>query len=353
MPNADPAKGQLEGVDSSHWQGTIYPKVGKEKYGIEWWAIKATEGLSYVDPTFKQAQNDLRDSGIKYVGYYHFPRGNKSIEGQVEHFVNTIGPLQVGEFAKLDDESSESLGYPLTCEQAALWHKLVEAHYGRPTCEYTGAFVKNPSDRFYHWDYAPIRDSTLGGERPNILASYNSWAKVTTRGRPVHVWQWTSTAHFPGLYSGGIDRIDRDLVLDPHAYDAACGYTNEPSPPDPPPVVVEPIPGGNDMTALRVPETPFDSRDGFGTVPAGWANWINLGHPEVQSATIHITVEPQTPGWIKIWDPAAGSEPKGATVDYTSGISGVDALVPLTGGQIFLKTSAALKTLIITVQGGS
>lgn len=252
MPAADASLGQLEGVDSSHWQGTIHPVVGRDVWDIRWWAHKATEGTSYVDPTFRKAQDDLRNAGIRYRIWYHFPRGDRSIEAQVDHFLRTIGPLEVGEAAKLDDESAESLGYPLTVKQAALWHRLVEEATGRPTVEYTGAFVKHSTDVFYHWDAAEIRNSTIAGagERPNILASYNPWSKVTTRGKPVHVWQWTSTAVLSGICTGGIGRIDRDLVLDPHAYDLACGYADAPAP-EPPPVIIT-LPEEDDMSAARI-----------------------------------------------------------------------------------------------------
>jgi GH25 family lysozyme M1 (1,4-beta-N-acetylmuramidase) len=249
MPDADPSKGQMEGVDSSHWQGTIFPKVGVEKFNIKWWAIKATEGTSYVDPTFRRARQSIRDvagkNGILYCPIYHFPRNNLSIEAQVDHFIRTVGPLEVGECAKLDDEAAVSLGAPLTINQAALWHRLIEEYYGRPTCQYTGAFVKHERDPFYHWDSLDLRNSTIKDERPNILASYNSWSNVTTRGKPVHVWQWTSKAIMPGLHSGGdnVGRIDRDLVLVPHAYDLACGYVDQPQPIPPTPPIPVPTPG--------------------------------------------------------------------------------------------------------------
>jgi GH25 family lysozyme M1 (1,4-beta-N-acetylmuramidase) len=249
MPNADPSLGQLEGVDSSHYQGTIHPIVGRDVYNIQWWAHKATEGTSYVDPTFKKAQEDLRNAGIRYRVWYHFPRGNLSIEAQVEHFLRTIGPLEVGEAAKLDDESAQSLGYSLTIDQAVRWHSLVEQATGRPTVQYTGAFVKHPSDPMTHWKSPRIRNSTIPGvgERPNILASYNSWQNVTTNGLPVHVWQWTSSATMPGLFggAGSVGRIDRDLVRIPAPYDWACGYVGGPTPPEPeptPPPIPVPIP---------------------------------------------------------------------------------------------------------------
>lgn len=124
--------------------------------------------------------------------------------------------------------------------------------------------------------------------------------------------------------------------------------------PTPAPAPTPIISGGSDMTALRIPHTVFDTRAGFGKMPAGWEGWIDIQHPEVTSATIHLTVvNPKAAGWIKVWDASAGTEPPGATVDYTSGISGVDALVPVTGGKIYFKTSAELEGLVITVQGGS
>lgn len=240
--------GRSKGVDSSHWNGTVVPSAGAAVYGIEWWAHKATEGTAYVDPSFRKAQADMRAARIPYRIWYHFPLNNRSIKDQVDHFLRTIGPLQVGEAAKLDDEAATGIGC-LTIQQAREWHERVETATGRPTVQYTGGYVRNPADVFYHWDADVLREG-LHGHRPNIFASYNSeqTSRSHARGKPWDVWQQSSSGILPGIQSGGISVIDLDRVDFLSAYDAACGYdTSEPIPPEPTPTPtpVPPLPPGD------------------------------------------------------------------------------------------------------------
>jgi len=239
--------GRQAGLDSSHWNGTVNPKVGVDRYAVSWWACKATEGTAYVDPTFRAAQTALRATGVHYRIWYHFPLNNQSIKDQVDHFLATIGPLQRGEAAKLDDEAATGIGC-LTIKQAQEWHERVETATGRPTVQYTGGYVRNPADVFYHWDAPTLREG-LHGHRPNIFASYNSenTARGNARGKPWDVWQQSSSGQLPGIQTGGISVIDLDRVDFPSAYDAACGYTSQPTP-TPTPTPTPMPPGDAEMT---------------------------------------------------------------------------------------------------------
>ena len=83
--------------DISHYQ-----TINWDKYPYDTVIMKATEGLSFVDPKFSANQKSARDKKI-LCGYYHFVDGNNMVL-EAEHFLSTIGELQNGEFLALDYE---------------------------------------------------------------------------------------------------------------------------------------------------------------------------------------------------------------------------------------------------------
>lgn len=82
----------MKGIDIYSGQGNIdFNKVKND--GIEIVYIKATEGLTYTDDTFKNFYNDAKSVDLK-VGFYHFLRNNNPVE-EAKHFINVTNGLEV------------------------------------------------------------------------------------------------------------------------------------------------------------------------------------------------------------------------------------------------------------------
>lgn len=82
----------MKGIDVYSGQGDIdFNKVKSE--GIEVVYIKATEGITYTDPTLKSFYDKAKMAGLK-VGFYHFLRNNNPIE-EAKHFLNNISNFTV------------------------------------------------------------------------------------------------------------------------------------------------------------------------------------------------------------------------------------------------------------------
>ncbi|UZW12683.1 GH25 family lysozyme [Clostridium pasteurianum] len=82
----------MKGIDIYSGQGNIdFNKVKND--GIEIVYIKATEGVTYTDTTFKSFYNDAKSVDLK-VGFYHFLRNNNPIE-EAKHFINVTNGLEV------------------------------------------------------------------------------------------------------------------------------------------------------------------------------------------------------------------------------------------------------------------
>lgn len=90
----------IPGIDISHWQGTInWPSVAGGGYKFAF--MKATQGTTYVDPTFTTNRTNAVAAGLM-VGFYDFCEvSTTASDGATEanHFLATIKPLyQAGQY---------------------------------------------------------------------------------------------------------------------------------------------------------------------------------------------------------------------------------------------------------------
>jgi len=77
----------MKGIDVSNFQSNLdFNKVDAEVC-----IIKATEGLTYTNPSLKHSYSGAKAKGMK-VGYYHYLRANDAIS-EAKHFLNTINGL--------------------------------------------------------------------------------------------------------------------------------------------------------------------------------------------------------------------------------------------------------------------
>ena len=89
-PTPTPTPKRLEGIDVSHWQGTI--DWGKVRgAGKKFAFIKASEHTSFVDDKYQTNRANAKAAGLK-VGAYHFARpnvGTTDAYAEADHFIET------------------------------------------------------------------------------------------------------------------------------------------------------------------------------------------------------------------------------------------------------------------------
>lgn len=97
------------GIDLSHWNALVDAHAVRAN-GITYAWCKATEGTTYIDPTFVGKVAQLRAAGI-VVGAYHFMRGMDA-KAQARHFKSVaLRCLAPGSLLPmLDMESADSRG---------------------------------------------------------------------------------------------------------------------------------------------------------------------------------------------------------------------------------------------------
>ena len=90
-----PAKAVLQpGIDVSHYQGTINWTAVKNA-GYQFAFMKATQGTTYVDPTFATNRANATAAGIP-VGFYDFCEVSTTASdaiAEANHFLASIKPL--------------------------------------------------------------------------------------------------------------------------------------------------------------------------------------------------------------------------------------------------------------------
>ena len=80
----------INGIDVSQWQEDIdFEKVAND--GIEIVYIKATEGINYIDPYFREYYNNAKENNLK-IGFYHYltARTEEEARNEANFFVSTI-----------------------------------------------------------------------------------------------------------------------------------------------------------------------------------------------------------------------------------------------------------------------
>jgi GH25 family lysozyme M1 (1,4-beta-N-acetylmuramidase) len=194
----------LEGIDVSHWQGTItWSKVAAagKKFAI----IKASEDTDFVDDHYLTNRAGAQAAGM-WTGSYHFARPDASANdaiNEADHFVSTAR-FGVGDLIPaLDLEDAGGLGITALQAWVRAWLDRVTARIGiRPMIYVSPAF----------WT------KYLGGSRAIADAGYKTlwiahWG-VTTPTVPASNWGgngWTFWQYSnAGSVSGISGRVDLD-----------------------------------------------------------------------------------------------------------------------------------------------
>src|SRR4051794_28227998 len=200
-----------KGIDVSHWQGQIgWLQVGAAGYDFAF--AKATEGTTYIDPTYVTNRAGATAAGLR-IGAYHFARpagtsdaaATASGIAQADYFVAAAQPKRGDLLPVLDLEKTGGLGVARLTTWTQAFLDQVSARLGaRPLIYASPSFWKTSlgdtplfaadGSRLWiaHWTKASLPLLPAGG-----------W-----NGLGWTFWQWTSCSSVPGI--GGC--VDGDRV---------------------------------------------------------------------------------------------------------------------------------------------
>jgi len=190
-----PQHARIHGIDVSHYQGDIdFEKV--EGTGLGFVYVKATEGITYVDPRYHENVKKLNNTKL-LTGAYHFFQPDDDVIQQADNFIKQINNSKHVLPPMLDVEVSNGLNVKEMKARVKQWLNYVSGKLNcRPLLYSNGDFWKqylgNGFDKYSFWlaDYA---------KKPNLPAGLKKW----------RVWQYENTG-----YVNGIDGyVDHDVII--------------------------------------------------------------------------------------------------------------------------------------------
>lgn len=186
-------------IDLSHHNGARLRFDKAKDDGIVGVIQKATQGESYVDPTFRKNRSAALDAELLF-GAYHFGTGSDGVS-QAEYFLETVEPDH--KTVVVLDFEDDPTGGSMTLEEARAFVVHIHAKLGRWPGFYSGHTIK----RALGASVDPVLKNCWFW-----LAQYGPTAVVPPCWPTWTLWQYTDGGLGPTPHSvNGIGLCDREL----------------------------------------------------------------------------------------------------------------------------------------------
>ncbi len=168
------------GIDVSNHQGNIvWEKVASDT-NIKFVYIKATEGATHVDKSYKKNIKGARKKGLK-VGSYHYLRNSSFIKDQFVNFSSHVDKNLQDLIPMVDVEEK------IAKDSILLFCNLIKQKYGK----YPMIYGTNKS---YNTYCAPdFNDYNL------MIGRYGNTPPIITGKGHYNIWQFSQTGNVPGI----------------------------------------------------------------------------------------------------------------------------------------------------------
>lgn len=182
------------GIDISHYQGKVDWNVLFQHSDslVSFVFCKATEGTSYLDPTWNENLKALRDRKIP-VGAYHFFKPNISAKKQAEHFLKHY-KAEPNDLPAVIDVEEEIKSKSELRENVKIWMDLVEEATGTRPIIYTSYSM-----------FTTIFQNDFKTEQ-FWIANYSNHPERFKDPRILY-WQYSDQGQLPGIES----RVDLNM----------------------------------------------------------------------------------------------------------------------------------------------
>ena len=181
-----------EGIDVSHYQGSIDWDQVVDGTPISYAYLKATEGATLVDKTYARNLSEARRVGLS-VGSYHFYRPNVDWREQFNNMTSVVKKEEQDLVPIIDIEHRGSVSSQAFISDLRAFIEKVTVYYGKKPLLYT-----------YHNFY----NRYLVGEFTDyhfMIARYRNDSPTLNDGKDYIMWQYTATGSIPGI-RGNVDR---------------------------------------------------------------------------------------------------------------------------------------------------
>lgn len=176
----------IHGIDLSRYQGEVFWEAVGDNSKMAYVYLKATEGGTHIDPTYKKNIELAHRYGLK-VGSYHFFRPKTDMEQQMENFKSQCRPGDQDLIPMIDIETTGGLNTEEFCDSLFKFLKLVEKEYRQKPLLYTGTNFYNKHLR------GKIDAYKL------MIAQYSARKPVLADNRDYDMWQYTAKGKINGI----------------------------------------------------------------------------------------------------------------------------------------------------------
>ena len=182
-----------EGIDVSHYQGSIDWKQVANTGSVSYVYIKATEGGNLQDDHYAYNVREAKKAGL-LVGAYHFFRANVSLDEQFRNMTSVMKREDIDLVPIIDVEHTGKCSSAELRRRLEKFMQMVENYYGKKPMLYT--FVN-----FYnkHFSGSSLRNYPL------MIAYYREDEPQLRDGNRYAVWQYTQHGSIEGV-RGNVDR---------------------------------------------------------------------------------------------------------------------------------------------------
>lgn len=209
---------RARGIDVSHWHYLTDAGAAFDS-GVSFVGVKATQGVTYVDPMFSTNRTALRGQPFALGFYYHFAQAGDPVT-QAHHLLDVVGTLRPNERLCLDFEDDKT-GKP-TVDLTFLtgyYTELLKDTSRRPLL-YTSARI---------WAQIGDLDWALASQIDLILPRYGLIEPVVPKpwralGKSYSFWQYSEALVVPGIsdkqcdasfFNGDLDALKAYAALAP------------------------------------------------------------------------------------------------------------------------------------------
>jgi lysozyme len=169
-PQSEP----VQGVDVSGHN----PNVSFEylfKAGKRFTFIKATEGITYINPEFQPDSKEVKDAGL-IKGTYHFFLPQDSAEDQAHFFLKTVGNIPKEDLPPvLDMEVLGGQPKQIIIARALKWLEIVELTTGKIPMIYTSLGFWNSLDNPLQFKHYPLFIANYNVHCPEVPTTWSNW----------------------------------------------------------------------------------------------------------------------------------------------------------------------------------
>jgi lysozyme len=193
-------RSQVAGIDISHWDGDIDWKALDDEGAIYFVYMKATEGESFVDPSFEANWGAIRKTSLRRGAYLFFDpelKGDAQVT-QAENFIHTVKDVALGDMPPMIDvEDDPEVSAEVFQSRLLTVVRMLREHFGARPIIYTTAGLYR-------------KYLTLHGS----FQLYELWIADYCYRRPqlcdkkeMRIWQYTDKAKLKGVPSP----VDMDI----------------------------------------------------------------------------------------------------------------------------------------------